>query len=83
MFAKIQPATQWGWSEILANKANYLLETLVWMKTKDATRKPPQNRPKPYMPDFMPQPKGEDQVAEGTEAHTTDDIKEILARPRE
>lgn len=52
------------------------------MKTKDATKKPPQNRPKPYIPDFMPQQNSDDQVGEGAEIHTTDDIKEILNKPR-
>jgi len=82
-YAKLAPASQWGWSEIMANKMVYLLETLVWMKTKDATKKPPQNRPKPFIPDFMAQPKTETDPNEAIEAHTTDDIKDILSRPRE
>lgn len=81
VFAQVAPATQWGWSEILANKANYLLETLAWMKTKDATKKFPQHKPKPFVPDFMPSsPEGE--MNRDVEAHTIDEIREILAKPR-
>lgn len=79
VYAKEVPATQWGWAEILANKTNYLLETLVWMKTKDATKKPPQNRPQLFMPEFMEQPQVDNK---DTEAHTTDEIRELLAKPR-
>lgn len=76
----MQPALQWGWSEVLQNKMVYLLETLVWMKTKDAAKKPPRNQPKLFVPDFMPQPGSE--ISKGVEVHTTDDIRDILAKPR-
>lgn len=49
------------------------------MKTKDATKKSPRNKPKPFLPDFMDQPKANKEAV----AHTVDDIREILARPRE
>lgn len=77
VYRKVAPNAQWGWQEILANRANYFLETLIWMKTKDATKKIPRNRPTPFVPDFMG-----GNVAKDTEAHTVDEIKEILARPR-
>jgi hypothetical protein len=51
------------------------------MKTKDATKKPPKNRPKIFTPDFMPQPQDGEAVKD-TEAHTTDEIRDILAKPR-
>ena len=79
VYAKLDPATQWGWQELLLNKAANALEFLAWTKTKDATKKAPQDRPKPFMPDFIPQPKD---VAEGLESHTVDDIREILAKAR-
>ena len=77
VFTAISPANQWGWGEILTNKMTYLLEVLVWMKTKDAQRKAPQHKPKPFVPEFMGGEIGKD-----AEAHTTDDIKNILAMPR-
>lgn len=82
VYAKLAPASQWGWNEILANKTNYLLETLIWMKTKDAYKKPPQNRPKQFTPEFMDQPNIGEPVDKDTEAHTPDEIRDILARPR-
>lgn len=56
----------------------YLLELLVWMNTKDARRKLPQNKPKPFVPEFMG-----GQVAKEAEAHTVDEVKDILNMPRE
>lgn len=78
VFTKIEPSAQWGWSELLANKANYLLEVLAWQKTKDATKKSPRHRPKPFVPDFM-KPKGaEAEINNGAESHTTDEIDKML-----
>jgi len=56
----------------------YLLETLVWQQTKDAKKKNPQERPTQFIPDFL---KTGDHTKEA-EAHTTEDIKDILSRPR-
>lgn len=77
VFTAISPANQWGWSEVLTNKMTYLLELLVWMKTKDAQKKLPQHKPTPFVPEFM----GGD-VAKDSEAHEVEDIKAILAKPR-
>ena len=77
----MQPALQWGWSEVLQNKMVYLLETLVWMKTKDATKKPPRNQPKLFVPDFMPR-QGSSEISREAEVHTTDEIDAILAKRR-
>ena len=82
VFTKIQPAVQWGWSENLANKMVYLLETLVWMKTKDAQKKMPKNRPRMFRPDFMPPLSEPGEIAKDATVHDTDDIAEILARKR-
>ena len=78
----MQPALQWGWSEVLANKMVYLLETLVWMKTKDAAKKPPRNQPVLFRPEFMPQQSPEGEISKGAEVHTTDEIDAILAKRR-
>ena len=83
LFTKLQPAVQWGWSEILANKMVYLLDTLVWMKTKDAQKKVPKNRPRIFMPDFMPQQSPEGEISKDAVVHTTDDIRALLEKPRE
>lgn len=82
-FSKIQPANQWGWSEVLANKTNYLLELLLWQNS--ATKNKAQhkrNKPKPFMPDFLKaiQPPGE--INKDAEAMTTDDVKSWLSAPR-
>lgn len=77
VFSAVKPANEWGWGEILTNKMVYLLELLVWMKTKDAQRKAPQHKPKPFVPEFMG-----GQVAKEAEAHTVDEVKDILSMPR-
>lgn len=67
---------------MLANRSNYLLEMLVWLQTKDATKKgAKKNKPKPYVPDFM-KPDKKEGVAKDAEGHTVDDIKSILSLPR-
>lgn len=76
VFRKIEPGLAWGWEEILANKANYLLEMLVWSKTEDAQKGI--NRPEPYYPPFIKKPKvHKDEVAMDIE-----DIKSVLTAPR-
>ena len=74
----MQPASQWGWNEVLLNKTNYLLDMLVWMKTKDAQKKQPQHKPKPFIPDFMPG----GQVAKESQAMDIDELKAILSAAR-
>lgn len=76
-FTVIHPALQWGWSEILTNKMVYLLDVLVWQNTRDSHKKFPRNKPKPFVPDFM----GGD-ISKDTEAHTVDEVRDILAKPR-
>lgn len=82
VFTKLQPAVQWGWGEILANKTVYLLETLVWMNTKDAQKKFPQHRPKLFTPDFMPQHSAPGEISNGAVIRTTEDIRDVLSKPR-
>lgn len=52
------------------------------MKTKDAQKKFPQNKPKFFIPDFMKTPEEKAAINNGSELHTTDDIRDILAKPR-
>lgn len=78
-FTVVNPAAQWGWNEVFLNKMAYYLEMLVWTKTKDAQKKIPQERPKPFIPDFMG---GPSEVNKDVEVHTSDDIKSILSMPR-
>lgn len=82
VFAKLAPSTQWGWQELMANKTNYLLETLVWMKTKDATKRNPRNKPKPFVPEFMPTVTEPSEMNADIVATTSEDIRDILAKPR-
>lgn len=85
VFAALNPASQWGWVEQFANRANYLLELKLWQDTpikKGERAMHNRRKPKPYVPDFM---KGELPVSEinkDSEKHTVDDIKSILALPR-
>lgn len=70
--AAIDPEYSWGQETYLfANMANSLA-LLVWAQTKDGQKN--RNRPKPITP-----PKGRKKKAE---AHTVDEYKKILARPR-
>ena len=79
---KLEPAAQWGWDEILANKANYLLEILAWQKTKDASKKNPSKMPKPFVPDFIQRATKQVEKKNKPAARDIDEIKDILARPR-
>lgn len=78
------PAVQWGWQENLANETNYLLKLLVWQNGYDPKKKGEHmaNKPKPFVPDFMAAAVREATRDKEIEAHTVDDIKDILARPR-
>lgn len=78
LFVLLKPELQWGWQEVFNNKMVYLLETLVWLHTKDSQKKLPQNKPQPFVPEFMQIVQKKDMVV-----HTTEDIKNILAMPRE
>lgn len=79
MFRAVRPELNWGWTEVLLNKAVYQLELLCWSKTKDAQKRVPQNRPVPFMPPFM---KLNAKDAREYESHDLDDIKAYLTKPR-
>lgn len=76
----MSPPNQWGWRDVLANKANNLLEQIIWQNSNMGVKKSKQTaKPQPFIPDFMRQP-GE--LSKEAEVHTTDDIRDILAQPR-
>lgn len=79
---KLEPAAQWGWNEILANKANYLLEILAWQNTEDAGKKNPRRKPEPFVPDFIQRATKEVKKKNKPTAKDIDEIKDILAQPR-
>lgn len=85
VFAAINPAAQWGWMEMFANKQNYLLELKLWQDTpikkgqRDAHNR---RKPKPFVPDFLKSKQPESEISKGSEKRTVDDIKSILALPR-
>lgn len=81
-FVAIEPANQWGWQEILLNKIAYLLEVLVWQKSKDAQKKAPHHKPKLWLPDFMKKAQQKSEISKGAVSADVDTIKEILAKPR-
>lgn len=76
---KVEPANQWGWPEILSNKANYLLEVLAWQNTKDGQKKHPSHRPELFTPDFLTKYKNKETESE---AMTVEEMKEYLSKPR-
>jgi hypothetical protein len=79
VFTALEPANQWSWQEVLANKANYLLEILAWQNANEGVKQSKQTaKPEPFTPDFMKP----NTAAADAEQHTVDDIKAILAAPR-
>lgn len=85
MFAAINPAAQWGWAEMFANKTNYLLELALWQNTqvkKGERAAHNRKKPKPYVPDFLKAKQPESEINKETEKRTVDDIKSILSLPR-
>ena len=86
MFAKVQPPTQWGWTETLLNKAVFYLETLAWQNAtpSEKGKRAHHNtlRPKLFVPDFMPQLNAGNNIAKDTAAADVDTIKDLLSRPR-
>jgi len=84
-FTAINPAAQWGWSEVFLNKITYLLELKLWQDTPiKKAEKASHNRkkPKPFIPDFLKQDTPETQLNKETEKRSVDDIKSILSLPR-
>ena len=82
-FVKQKPELQWGYEELFANKMVFYLETLVWQKSKDAAKKFPLLQPKLFIPEFMQAVMTDPtKTTIDGEAHTTEDIKDLLARPR-
>lgn len=86
VFSAIEPANQWGWSEVFANKSAYLLELLLWQAgtpSKKAERaKHKAAKPKPFVPDFMKKDKADSPLNDDVPVQTVDDIKSWLAVPR-
>ena len=64
---------------MLLNKANYLLELILWSRTEDATKKHPMYKPEPFIPPFSKQ---EDKKVSEYDARPIDEIKDILTKPR-
>lgn len=84
-FRTIQPANQWGWDEVFANKTNYLLELMLWQNTQVKKGKQAEHKrmkPKPFVPDFMKQHQEATGINKGIEVQTVDDVKSWLAVPR-
>lgn len=78
---EVEPANHWGWSEMLLNKITHILEVLAWQNTQDAADGRTATAPVLYTPPFL---KAMTKLAldPDQELHTTDEIKDILARPR-
>lgn len=64
------------------NKVAYSLDILAWQNTQDATKKPPCNMPKPFMPDFMRNVDKTRAINKDTVALDVDDMRAFLSRPR-
>lgn len=79
VFLSIEPANQWGWSEVLLNKIEYALQVLAWQNTNEGVKKVKQTeKPVLFRPDFIK----DKAVDSDIERHDTDSIKELLAKPR-
>lgn len=82
----MQPATEWGWQEVLLNKISYLLEVIVWQNAtpskKGEKAKHMAQKPVMFMPSFMPKQPGSTDQNKDLVAADVDTIKELLARPR-
>lgn len=68
----------------MANRTNYLLELLVWQNGYNPKKKAEHMamKPKPFVPEFMVDRTKKTEANKDIEAHTVDDIRAILARPR-
>lgn len=64
------------------NRIAYSLDILAWQNTQDATKKPPRNMPKPFMPDFMRNVDKTRAINKDTVALDVDDMRAFLSRPR-
>ena len=86
VFCAYEPANQWGWGEVFANKTTHLLELLLWQagtpSKKGERARHKANKPKPFMPDFMKRSQAGTGMNESVEAMTVDDVKSWLAVPR-
>lgn len=84
VFTAMQPANQWGWQDYFLNKVVYLLELQIWQQSYDPKKKAEHKakKPKPFTPDFIKQNSEPSEINKGVEVHTTDDIRDILAKPR-
>lgn len=66
----------------MLNKATYALDILAWQNTQDATKKPPRNVPKPFMPDFMRNVDQTRAINKDSVLMDVDEMREFLSRPR-
>ena len=66
----------------MLNKIAYSLDILAWQNTQDATKKPPRNMPKPFIPDFMRNVDKTRAINKDTVALDVDDMRAFLSRPR-
>lgn len=82
LMRQLEPANNWDWSEMLLNKVTYLLEVLAWQNTKDAQKGRKSTAPKLYTPPFMKKAAQARGLNPDQAVHTVDQIKDILARPR-
>lgn len=84
VFVAISPPNQWGWSEVFANKLTYLMELMLWQNSYNGKNKSKHknNKPKPFIPEFMKPPKELSNLRSEVESHTVDDIRSILEMPR-
>lgn len=73
-FRAIEPSLAWGEQERLLASVVYLLEVMVWQKTKDGHKN--RNKPKP------PQPPGKYKVTTKDTAMTQEDYDNFASRPR-
>lgn len=74
---QLVPASEWGWLEVLLNRACYLLSVLVWQNSEDGHKG--KHQPTPFEPPFI---KKQRLNNNGVEPKSIDDIKQFLSAPR-
>lgn len=84
VFTKLQPANNWGWAEMLANKTTYLLELLLWQNSYDPKKKAKHKaaKPKPFIPDFLQPKQPPSAINKDAAKSNVEDVKNILSMPR-
>lgn len=83
LFKKFEPANNWQWQDVLLNKANTLLDIIVWQNANQGVKKSKQSKkPDPFIPEFLKHFTHQHKVNKDIVSLDTREIDNILAMPR-